>query len=120
VAAGISFPMITFSFRPSRRSTLPSIEAIGQHLRRLLEGGCGEEGLGGERRLRDPEDQRLERRLVALLLLHPLVLALEHDLVDHLAGQEVGRPEFSIRTFFSICRTISSMCLSWMSTPCDL
>ena len=27
VAAGISFPMITFSFRPSSRSTLPSIDA---------------------------------------------------------------------------------------------
>jgi hypothetical protein len=68
----------------------------------------------------DPEDQRLERRLLALLLLHPLVLALEHDLVDHLAGQEVGRTGVLDATFFSICRTISSMCLSWMSTPCDL
>jgi hypothetical protein len=27
VAAGMSFPMITFSFSPSRRSTLPSIAA---------------------------------------------------------------------------------------------
>ena len=27
MAAGISFPMITFSFSPSRRSILPSIEA---------------------------------------------------------------------------------------------
>ena len=27
VAAGISFPMITFSFSPSRRSILPSIAA---------------------------------------------------------------------------------------------
>ena len=35
-------------------------------------------------------------------------------------GRKSVVPEFSIRTFFSICRTISSMCLSWMSTPCDL
>jgi len=27
VAAGISFPMMTFSFRPSSRSILPSIDA---------------------------------------------------------------------------------------------
>src|SRR5206468_9321773 len=41
---------------------------VRQHLRRLLEGGRREERLGGERRLRDPEDERLERRLLALLL----------------------------------------------------
>ena len=38
---------------------------VGQHLRRLLEGGGREERLGRERGLRDPEDQRLERRLLA-------------------------------------------------------
>src|SRR4029453_8275996 len=32
---------------------------VGQHLRRLLEGGGREERLRRERRLRDPEDQRL-------------------------------------------------------------
>ena len=64
---------------------------VREHLRRLLERGGGEERLGGERRLGDAEDQRLERGLLALLLLHPRVLALEHDPVDHLAGQEVGR-----------------------------
>ena len=37
---------------------------VGQHLRRLLEGGRREERLGRERRLRDPEDQRLEGRLL--------------------------------------------------------
>src|SRR5947199_143082 len=44
---------------------------VGQHLRRLLEGSRGEEGLGRQRRLRDPEDQRLVGRLLLLLLLHP-------------------------------------------------
>jgi len=75
--------MITFSFRPS---------SIGQYLGRLLEGGGREERLGGQRGLGDPEDQRLVGRLLllALLLLHADVLALEHDPVDELAGQEVG------------------------------
>src|SRR5687768_14205066 len=65
---------------------------VGQHLRRLLEGRRREERLRRERRLRDPEDQRLEGRLLllALLLLYAEVLALEHDLVHQLAGQQVG------------------------------
>src|SRR5262245_15113773 len=62
---------------------------VGQHLRRLLEGGGREERLGRERRLRDPEDQWLVRRLLALLLLHARVLALEDDPVDQLAGQKL-------------------------------
>src|SRR5919201_1748460 len=57
---------------------------IGQHLRRLLERGRRERGL------RDPEDQRLEGRLLLLLLLDARVLAIEHDLVDELPGQELG------------------------------
>src|SRR5947209_4952958 len=63
---------------------------VGQHLRRLLEGRRREEGLGRERCLRDPEDQRLGRRLVLLLLLDARVLALEHELVHELARQQVG------------------------------
>src|SRR5437868_1522464 len=64
---------------------------VRQHLRRLLEGRGGEEGLGRERRLRDPEDQRFERRLLALLLLDARVLTLQDDLVDELSGQELRR-----------------------------
>ena len=37
---------------------------VREHLGGLLEGGRREEGLGRERRLRDPEDQRLVRRLL--------------------------------------------------------
>src|SRR5437763_212767 len=65
---------------------------VGEHLRRLLEGGGGEERLRRERRLRDPENQRLEGRLLALLLAlgDARVLALEDDLVDELPRQQVG------------------------------
>src|SRR5580765_4150895 len=63
---------------------------VGEHLRRLLEGRGREEGLRRERRLRDPEDQRLRGCLLLLLLLHARVLALEHDLVHELARQELG------------------------------
>src|SRR6266545_3817462 len=70
---------------------LPFDRRVRQDLRRLLEGGRRQEGLGRERRLRDAEDERLERRLLALRLLHAEVLALEHDLVHELAGQELRR-----------------------------
>src|ERR671937_1069754 len=63
---------------------------IGQHLRSLLERGRREERLRRELGLRDPEDQRLEGRLLLLLLLDARVLAIEHDLVDELPGQELG------------------------------
>src|SRR5579885_2206623 len=69
---------------------LPLDRGVGQHLRRLLEGGGREERLRRERRLRDPEDQRLVGRLLALRLLHAGVLALEDDAVDELAGKQVG------------------------------
>src|SRR5437867_5192635 len=69
---------------------LPLDRGVGEHLRRLLEGRCREERLGRERRFRDPEDQRFEGRLLLLLLLDAGVLAVEHDLVDELAGQQVG------------------------------
>jgi enolase len=35
-------------------------------------------------------------------------------------GSSSVSPGVSTRTFFIIWRTMSSMCLSWMSTPCDL
>jgi hypothetical protein len=34
-------------------------------------------------------------------------------------GSSSVSPALTTRTFFSIWRTISSMCLSWMSTPCE-
>src|SRR6266542_1443745 len=58
---------------------LPFDRRVRQDLRRLLEGGRRQEGLGRE------------RRLLALRLLHAEVLALEHDLVHELAGQELRR-----------------------------
>jgi len=40
-------------------------------------------------------------------------LAVEHDLVASWPGSRSVSPALSTRTFFSIWRTISSMCLSW-------
>ena len=106
---------------PEEAVDLALDRGVGEHLRRLLEGGGREERLGRERGLGDPEDERLERSLLASLRRPGTVVgALEHDLVDELARQQLGEPGVSTRTFFIIWRTMSSMCLSWMSTPCDL
>ena len=71
VAAGISFPMITFSFRPEQTVDLALDRRVREHLRRLLERRRREERLRRQRRLRDPEDQRLEGRLLPLRLASP-------------------------------------------------
>src|SRR6266566_1024319 len=76
--------------QPEQPVDLALDRRIRQDLGRLLERGGRKEGLGGERCLCDPEDQRLERRLVLLLLLDACVLAVEHRLVDELAGQQIG------------------------------
>src|SRR6266487_1105079 len=54
--------------QPEQAVDLALDRGVGQHLGRLLEGGRREEGLGRERRLRDPENQRLPRCLLLLLL----------------------------------------------------
>src|ERR687888_2259894 len=46
--------------QPEQAVDLALDRGVGQHLGRLLEGRRGQEGLRRERRLRDPQDQRLE------------------------------------------------------------
>ena len=63
VPAGISLPMMTFSFRPMQRVYLALDGSVGQHACGLLEGSSGKEGLGRQRCLRDTEQHRREGRL---------------------------------------------------------
>ena len=70
---------------PEQPVDLALDRGVGEHLRRLLEGRGRQEGLGRQRGLRDPEDQRLERRLFLLRLLGASFARLEHRLVDELA-----------------------------------
>jgi len=65
---------MTFSLRPLRAVDLALQRRVGQHLCRLLEGRCREEGVGVQRRLRDPEND--------LLGLGSLAAGVEHLLVD--------------------------------------
>ena len=91
---------------------------LGQHPRRLLEGGRGEEAAGVERCLGDAQQDRLGGGGLA---------ALGQDLVVDAPRTRSGRrartgscslsPGWSMRTLRSICRTMISMCLSLIVTP---
>ena len=48
-----------------------------------------------------------------------LAFAVEFGAIDLLAGKEGRSPGSSISTFCSICRTMTSMCLSLIRTPCS-
>ena len=120
VAAGISFPMMTFSFSPSSRSTLPSIAASVSTLVVSWNDAA-------ERKDSVASDAFVIPRIsgsdVACSFFSFLTRAFSRSstsLSTSWPGRSSASPLFSTRTFFSICRTISSMCLSWISTPCDL
>ena len=63
---------------------------LGEHARRLLEGGRRDERLGRQRRLRDPQQQRPARRRTSAVGNHALVLLEEAELVHLLLDEELG------------------------------
>src|SRR5215217_4319075 len=84
VAAGMSFPMITFSFNPARLSTLPSMAAsVRTRAVSWKEAVCVKRGLG------DTHKHRVVLGGSAALLLDPLVLDLDRVPVGDLLGKEV-------------------------------
>ncbi len=120
VAAGISFPMITFSLSPSSRSTLPSMAAsvrtfvvswkdAAERNDSVASEAFVMPRMSGSNVARSPFAERaasFARSSTTLSASCP--------------GRSSVSPGVSTRTFFIIWRTMSSMCLSWMSTPCDL
>ena len=112
--------MITFSFSPSSRSILPSIAAsVSTFVVSWKDAAERNDSVASDAFVM-PRISGSDVACSFFSFFDARVLALEHDLVDELARQEVVSPALSTRTFFSIWRTISSMCLSWISTPCDL
>ena len=63
---------------------------LGEHLRGLLEGRRGDERLGGQRRLGDPEQQGLGRGPLLARRIHALVGLLEEHAIHVLSHQEIG------------------------------
>src|SRR6478752_6307689 len=64
---------------------------VGEHLGRLLEGGCGKERFGRKRGLGDPEDDLLAFGSGTALFLDFFVQPFEAAAILELPGQEAGR-----------------------------
>ena len=69
---------------------LAADRGLGEHLGGLLERRRRDEALRRERRLGDAEQQRLALGRLGALGHHPLVLLLEHVLLDVLVDEEAG------------------------------
>ena len=118
VPAGISLPMMMFSLRPSSESAAGLDGGLGEHPGGLLERGRRQPRVGGQRRLGDAHELGTALGRAACPPATSAPVGVGEDLaVDPLAGQEVGVARLLHATRRVICRTISSMCLSWIDTP---
>jgi hypothetical protein len=112
--------MITFSFSPSRRSTLPSIDAsVSTFVVSWKEAAERNDSVASDALVMP----RMSGSNVASSPFAALAASFARSrttLSTSCPGRSSVSPGVSTRTFFIIWRTMSSMCLSWMSTPCDL
>ena len=120
VPAGISLPMITFSFRPYSGSSVAGDGCAGQHLDGVLEGGGRQERVGAQRGLGDAQQhfQELGRALAFGQQLLVDVLAAPAGPPGRRAGSLVS-PGRVTCTLDIILRMITSKCLSLMFWPCE-
>ena len=112
--------MITFSFRPSSRSILPSIEAsVSTFVVSWKDAAERNDSVASDAFV----IPRISGSNVACSFFSFFTRAFSRSSTTRSTswpGSSSVSPALSTRTFFSIWRTISSMCLSWISTPCDL
>ena len=113
--------MMTFSLSPMSRSILPSSAAsVSTFVVSWKEAAERNESVVSEAFV-IPRMIVLELGRLAARLRRPALHARANSKRStNWPGQESVSPFWSTRTFFSIWRTISSMCLSLMSTPWDL
>ena len=90
VPAGMSLPMMTFSFRPSRRVRAGVDRRVGEHPRGLLEGRRRQPRLGRERGLGDAHEHRTTGRRGAAFGDDLAVLLLELRPLGQLARKQLG------------------------------
>ena len=112
--------MMTFSFSPSSRSILPSMAAsVSTFVVSWKEAAERNDSVASEAFVMP----RMIGSYVAWAPFSFFTRAFSRSSATRSTiwpGRKSASPDVTIRTFFSIWRTISSMCLSWMSTPCDL
>ena len=119
VPAGIRRPTMTFSLRPSSVSDLAVDGGIGEHARGLLERGRRDEAPRLQRRLGDAEQHGLARCRALAGLLEARLISSNSILSSCSPFSSSVSPASSTSTFCSIWRTITSMCLSLIVTPCS-
>ena len=126
VPAGISLPMITFSFSPISGSILPLIAAsVSTFVVSWKDAADRKEFVAREafvipRMTRFPSATSL-RSLSGSSLFSSTIFSFASSksrMSTSVPGRNSVSPLFSMRIFFSIWRTITSICLSLISTPC--
>ena len=117
VPAGMSLPIITFSLRPSSGSTLPLIAAsVSTRVVSWKEAADRKESVAKDalvipRRIGWPSAGCKPRSSISLFC------SSNSPISTYSPGSIVVSPASSIRTLRIIWRTITSMCLSLISTP---
>ena len=96
---------------------------IGEHSGGLLEGGCGQEGICCQRSLGDTQQDRNAGgfpQSVSPVAIRSRIFSfsVSNSTFSTRSWAAAWYPRIFDRTFFIICRTITSMCLSLISTPC--
>ncbi len=117
VPAGMSLPMMTFSLRPRSRSILPEIAASVST--RVVSWNDAAESQDA---VLSAALMRPSSTVCAMAGSPPSLSALaldsSHSSCETISpGSRSVSPALSMRTFRIICRTMTSMCLSLMSTP---
>ena len=120
VPAGISLPMMTFSLRPISESLLPSMAAsVSTRVVSWKEAADSHDSVASDALVMPSSSGR------------PLAGVAPRSSASRFACSNVARstsspgsswvsPPSRTVTRLSICRTISSMCLSWMVTPWEV
>jgi hypothetical protein len=120
VPAGTNLPTITFSFKPSRLSTFPLIEASVNTLvvswkeaAEINEFVCNEAFVIPNNTLSNETGFFLSFESFSLIKLISL-----RSIISPSSSSE--SPGSLTSTYFNICLTIVSICLSFITTPCNL
>ncbi len=119
VPAGMSFPMMTFSLRPSSGSLLPSMAAcVSTRVVSWKEAADSHDSVASDAFVIPmssgrPDAGRLPSATASRFMFWYFLKSTSSP------GSSVVSPWSTTVTLRSIWRTMTSMCLSWIGTPCE-
>ena len=118
VPAGISLPIITFSFIPINGSTLPLIAASVRTLVVSWNDAADKKEFVAREAFVIPSSTCLPSALTLPSFSRISLVSSKSSVSTNTPGSISESPFDSTRIFCNIWRTINSMCLSLISTPC--